>query len=79
MPFNKNFFLILNMALGGNFGGSVDPAFTQAQMEVDYVRVYQYQPRLPLVQRYTGATQRCCPEVFRLATIPGRYIGFSVT
>jgi beta-glucanase (GH16 family) len=41
MPFNKNFFLILNMALGGNFGGSVDPAFTQAQMEVDYVRVYQ--------------------------------------
>jgi len=40
-PFNAKFFIILNMAMGGNFGGSVDPAFNQGQMEVDYVRVYQ--------------------------------------
>lgn len=40
-PFNQNFFVILNMAMGGNFGGAIDPAFTNASMEVDYVRVYQ--------------------------------------
>ncbi len=40
-PFNQNFFIILNVAMGGNFGGAIDPAFSSAQMEVDYVRVYQ--------------------------------------
>ena len=41
IPFNHDFFLILNLAMGGTFGGAVDPAFTNATMEVDYVRVYQ--------------------------------------
>jgi len=41
LPFNQNFFFILNIAMGGNFGGPVDPAFTSATMEIDYVRVYQ--------------------------------------
>ncbi|CAI8400093.1 MAG: Beta-glucanase [Polaribacter sejongensis] len=41
MPFNKDFFFILNVALGGNLGGTIDPNFTQDTMEVDYVRVYQ--------------------------------------
>jgi beta-glucanase (GH16 family) len=41
LPFNQNFFLILNVAMGGNFGGTVDPAFTSGTMEIDYIRVYQ--------------------------------------
>jgi len=42
LPFNNNFFLILNVAMGGNFGGpAVDPNFTSSSMEVDYVRVYK--------------------------------------
>ena len=41
LPFNSDFFMILNVAMGGTFGGAVDPAFTQSSMEVDYVRVYQ--------------------------------------
>jgi beta-glucanase (GH16 family) len=41
LPFNQNFFILLNMAMGGNFGGAVDPALTGATYEVDYVRVYQ--------------------------------------
>ncbi len=41
IPFNHNFFLILNVALGGDFGGPLDPAFTSATMEVDYIRVYK--------------------------------------
>lgn len=39
-PFNQNFFIILNVAMGGNFGGAVDPNFTSAAMEIDYIRVY---------------------------------------
>jgi beta-glucanase (GH16 family) len=41
VPFNKNFFLILNVAMGGTFGGAISPTFVQSAMEVDYVRVYQ--------------------------------------
>jgi beta-glucanase (GH16 family) len=41
LPFNHNFFFIFNVAMGGNFGGTVDPNFTNATMQVDYIRVYQ--------------------------------------
>lgn len=39
--FNQGFFLIFNMAMGGHFAGPIDPAFSRASMEVDYIRVYQ--------------------------------------
>jgi len=41
LPFNQKFFIILNVAMGGNFGGAIDPNFTSGAMEIDYVRVYQ--------------------------------------
>lgn len=41
IPFNHNFFLIMNLAMGGNFGGDVDAGVNGGTMEVDYVRVYQ--------------------------------------
>ncbi|KAB1154846.1 glycoside hydrolase family 16 protein [Flavobacterium luteum] len=41
LPFNQNFFLIMNIAMGGNFGGTIGANFTQSSMEVDYVRIYQ--------------------------------------
>ena len=40
-PFNQKFFIILNVAMGGNFGGNINPDFTSGTMEVDYMRVYQ--------------------------------------
>ena len=40
LPFNQNFFIILNVAMGGNFAGPVDPSFSNAAMEIDYIRVY---------------------------------------
>ncbi len=40
-PFNADFFFIMNIAMGGTLGGSIDEAFTQDTMEVDYIRVYQ--------------------------------------
>ncbi|OUR90834.1 glucan endo-1,3-beta-D-glucosidase [Flavobacteriales bacterium 34_180_T64] len=41
LPFESDFFLILNVAMGGDLGGDIDPAFTEDTMEIDYVRVYQ--------------------------------------
>ncbi len=42
-PFDKEFFLILNIAVGGNWGGKkgVDESIFPQAMEIDYVRVYQ--------------------------------------
>ncbi|MUP44939.1 glycosyl hydrolase family protein [Gramella sp. BOM4] len=40
-PFNKDFFLIMNVAMGGTFGGNIDPDFQESSMEIDYIRVYQ--------------------------------------
>lgn len=50
-PFNDEFFIIMNIAIGGGLGSDpqyetkglkngVDPTLTTARMEVDYVRVY---------------------------------------
>ena len=41
LPFDANFFLIFNLAMGGTNGGAIDPNFTSDSMEVDYIRVYQ--------------------------------------
>lgn len=40
-PFNKEHYLILNIAMGGNLGGDVPTDFTEGSMEIDYVRIYQ--------------------------------------
>lgn len=42
-PFDKNFYVILNLAIGGDWGGAqgVDPNVWPQRMLVDYVRVYQ--------------------------------------
>lgn len=40
LPFNQPFFFIFNCAMGGNFGGTIDPNFVSSTLEVDYVRVY---------------------------------------
>lgn len=41
-PFDKPFYLIVNMAIGGNFGGSdIDHSSLPATFEVDYIKVYK--------------------------------------
>ncbi len=40
-PFNKDQFIILNVAMGGNLGGTVSDDFVESSMEIDYVRIYQ--------------------------------------
>ena len=43
MPFDKPFYIIFNLAVGGNYDGGVAPdaSFASASMYVDYVRVYE--------------------------------------
>jgi beta-glucanase (GH16 family) len=43
-PFDKEFYFILNVAVGGTLGGAVDNTAFPATMEVDYVRVYDTTP-----------------------------------
>ena len=42
-PFDVDFYLLLNFAIGGNFDGGQMPisSFTSADMEIDYVKVWQ--------------------------------------
>jgi hypothetical protein len=41
LPFNADFFLILNVAMGGTLGGTIAPDFTEDMMEIDYIKVFQ--------------------------------------
>ena len=41
VPYDNRHYLLLNIAIGGNLGGDIDPSFSQDRMEVDYVRVFQ--------------------------------------
>jgi beta-glucanase (GH16 family) len=65
--FNHPFFLLLNMAIGGNFGGTVSDQITFPQDTlVDYVRVYQAPNSAELfeagfVDNFTGWKQIVVP------------------
>jgi licheninase len=43
-PFDRNFHLLLNLAIGGTWGGAkgVDDYMLPQRMVVDYVRVYKW-------------------------------------
>ena len=41
-PFNQPFYILVNLAVGGNFGGKeVDHTFFPQEFVIDYIRVYQ--------------------------------------
>ena len=40
-PYDNPHYILLNVAMGGNLGGTVPDNFTESIMEVDYVRIYQ--------------------------------------
>ena len=46
-PFDKRFQLLMNIAVGGNWGGAqgVEPTVFPQSMEVDYVRVYEMEEK----------------------------------
>ena len=38
--FDHEFYIILNLAMGGGFGGQIDPNLSQSTLSFDYVRAY---------------------------------------
>ncbi len=40
-PFDRPYYLLVDMQLGGNWVGSVDPSELPVEMEVDWVRYYK--------------------------------------
>tara|TARA_Y100001935_G_C17299212_1_gene508079 strand:+ start:48 stop:872 length:825 start_codon:yes stop_codon:yes gene_type:complete len=41
MPFDNKHYLLLNLAVGGNLGGSVPKDFVKEEMQIDFVRIFQ--------------------------------------
>lgn len=64
---NYSYYLILNLAVGGNLGGAVDDSALPQTLQVDYVRVYaNAQPSLSgphIVEPNTSATYTVVDEV----------------
>jgi len=47
-PFNKKFYLIMNIAVGGDWpGNNIDASALPARMEIDYIRYYHKQNLSP--------------------------------
>tara|TARA_R100000935_G_C2830993_1_gene165076 strand:+ start:1220 stop:2374 length:1155 start_codon:yes stop_codon:yes gene_type:complete len=40
-PYDKPHYLLLNIAMGGNLGGTINNDFQESTMEIDYVKVFQ--------------------------------------
>lgn len=40
-PFQDDFYLLLNVAMGGTLGGAISDDFQEYSMEIDYVKVFQ--------------------------------------
>lgn len=40
-PFDQPFYIIMNVAMGGNLGGDINGKIESCTMEIDYVRLYQ--------------------------------------
>lgn len=63
-PFDQNFHILLNVAMGGNLGGNIGSDFTESSMYVDYVRVYQKdlkgidkeKPTKAVISNYTSSS-----------------------
>jgi beta-galactosidase len=58
-PFDQAFYLIMNLAVGGNFGGNPNgTAVFPQEMQVDYVRVFDWAAPATNVQRYVPPVNR---------------------
>ncbi len=69
-PFKDDFYIILNLAVGGNLGGTVPSDFESSTMEVDYVRVWQKDSGY--TDRDGAITSENQPESSPAKTIPER-------
>jgi len=66
-PFDRDFYFILNVAVGGTLGGQIDNTAFPTTMEVDYVRVYDMTPLTLAGQR---DVQEGDEETYTLGNLP---------
>ena len=43
-PFDRPYYLLIDMQLGGSWVGAIDPKQVPVEMEVEWVRYYQAKP-----------------------------------
>ncbi|WP_438433912.1 carbohydrate binding domain-containing protein [Gorillibacterium sp. sgz500922] len=74
-PFDQPFYLILNLAVGGNYVSNLLPSDDElpAQMEVDYVRVYRSESGYPAAVEPVVSAEPL-PENAKLPTEDGNYL-----
>ncbi|WEK53695.1 MAG: carbohydrate binding domain-containing protein [Candidatus Cohnella colombiensis] len=74
-PFDKPFYLILNLAVGGTFDGGLvpDANMLPAEMVVDYVRVYELAGRPYKTPVEPSVAQEPLPNVYKYP-INGNYV-----
>ena len=67
-PFDKDFYIILNLAVGGQYDGNIIPPddFEEAYMFVDYVRVYQYESENSSSTSTPNATNTPLPSIVNI-------------
>ncbi len=53
-PFNKPFYIIMNLAIGGTLGGTINNSIFPCDMQVDYVRLYNLTAPLQLTSSLSG-------------------------
>lgn len=41
MPFDNPHYVLMNIAMGATLSGAISADFSQAVMEVDYIKIYQ--------------------------------------
>ncbi|GGR80050.1 carbohydrate binding domain-containing protein [Deinococcus sedimenti] len=74
-PFDRPFYLLLNLAVGGNFDGNPDATTpTEAQMLVDYVRVYGMQNETASAGPRPDMTYPWTPKPARPALADGNLV-----
>ncbi len=72
-PFDQKFHLILNIAIGGTWGGAegIDPELDEATMEIDYVRVFQKEIPEPTIETKKKNVRPGEELTFSTIDIPG--------
>ncbi len=45
-PFAQNYYIMMNLAIGGGFGGTVDDSIFPQTLLIDYIRVYEATPAI---------------------------------
>lgn len=77
-PFDQSFYIILNLAVGGNFDGGIEPDASvfnsNPKMEVDYVRVYELTGRAYKTPVDPQTVVEPLPEGARVADSTGNLV-----